>query len=84
MTNQEVENKEEREKAINFIHTYLHPTGDTDFDKKKLKYRDMAIKALSVDYEGMAEELSKFSGIGGLSKKGISEIIKKYVENKEE
>ena len=38
--------KEEREKAIKFIHAYMHPTNTSEFEQKKLLYRDMAIEAL--------------------------------------
>lgn len=37
---------EEREKAVKFIHAYMHPTSDSEFEQKKLLYRDMAIEAL--------------------------------------
>jgi len=37
---------DERQKAIDFIHAYMHPTGDDEYERKKLKYRNMAIKAL--------------------------------------
>ena len=37
---------EERQKALDFIHAYMHPTGDDEYERKKLKYRNMAIQAL--------------------------------------
>lgn len=38
--------KEEYQNAIDFIHAYLHPTGKSEWEMKKLKYRNMAIEAL--------------------------------------
>ena len=59
-------NREEYQKAIDFIHAYLHPIGKSEWEMKKLKYRDMAIKALERErdefisrsvIEDMGEEL---------------------------
>lgn len=36
----------EVQKAIDFIHAYMHPTSDSEYEQRKRKYRDMAIQAL--------------------------------------
>lgn len=38
--------EKEVQRAINFIHAYMHPTSDSEYEQRKRKYRDMAIKAL--------------------------------------
>ncbi len=36
----------EIQKAIDYIHAYMHPVDDSESEKRKLKYRDMAIRSL--------------------------------------
>ena len=47
----------EIQKAIDFIHAYMHPVGDSESEKRKLKYRDMAIRSLEA-WEKVKEDLS--------------------------
>lgn len=47
----------EIQKAIDFIHAYMHPVDDSESEKRKLKYRDMAIRSLEA-WEKVKEDLS--------------------------
>lgn len=47
----------EIQKAIDFIHTYMHPVDDSESEKRKLKYRNMAIRSLEA-WEKVKEEIT--------------------------
>ena len=48
----------EIQKAIDFIHAYMHPVDDSESEKRKLKYRDMAIRSLEA-WEKVKEEIDE-------------------------
>lgn len=75
-----------REEAIEELEYRRHLIEDGVNPKRDCRYTKalkIGIKALSIDYETMAAEIAKYSGVGGLNEKGIMRIIKKYTEEAE-
>jgi rubrerythrin len=59
----------EIQKAIDFIHAYMHPVDDSESEKRKLKYRDMAIRSLEA-WEKVKEEIKKLPPVNPQPKTG--------------
>ena len=60
----------EVQKAIDFIHAYMHPTSDSEYEQRKRKYRDMAIKALEQEpcpYYDYELKTCRHANIGALA-----------------
>ncbi len=50
--------KKDRQRAIDFIHAYMHPISDDEYERKKLKHRDTAIEAME-QIDELGDELRK-------------------------